>query len=236
MFKALASSSKGNCYLYGRLMVDCGLPKRDIPYEDVDALIITHGHGDHVKLPALRGFLKLGIPVYVPTEYKRKRTKTPFAKLTTEEKDQIIWTSIGATYEVDGLFDKIKFKLLAEVPHDVPNHCYHLEVGDWKAFHATDCGSLEHVELECEYDHYTIEFNYCQVLVYKMIRDNESGYTRFRRTIKDHHSVQQGMKFYRDRPGGKGTLYKAHKSEAAYTMANYLKAEARKRERLCKNS
>jgi phosphoribosyl 1,2-cyclic phosphodiesterase len=59
---SLASGSSGNCFLVEsegtRIMVECGRPMRDIrryldhcgvsPW-DLDGLLITHAHGDHVK-------------------------------------------------------------------------------------------------------------------------------------------------------------------------------------------
>jgi phosphoribosyl 1,2-cyclic phosphodiesterase len=60
-FYSLASGSKGNCFVVktnqSTIVIDCGSTKKhlinsftniDINYTQVDALLITHGHSDHV--------------------------------------------------------------------------------------------------------------------------------------------------------------------------------------------
>jgi phosphoribosyl 1,2-cyclic phosphodiesterase len=75
----LASSSSGNATFIGtentRILIDAGLSRRDIfarlaaigeSPEDLDAVVISHEHGDHVcgLIPILRA---LDIPVYLST-------------------------------------------------------------------------------------------------------------------------------------------------------------------------
>jgi len=61
-FFILASGSKGNCILVrsetSNILIDCGisikkikekLNEHDLNIEDIDAVLITHGHSDHVK-------------------------------------------------------------------------------------------------------------------------------------------------------------------------------------------
>src|SRR5512139_1116512 len=82
-FAVLGSGSKGNCLVVeggGRtVLVDCGYGPREIKrrlaylevdIRKVDALLLTHGHGDHVKgAKQLAG--SLGIPTYATEETKR---------------------------------------------------------------------------------------------------------------------------------------------------------------------
>jgi phosphoribosyl 1,2-cyclic phosphodiesterase len=75
----LASSSSGNATFVGtentRILIDAGLSKREMfqrlnaigeSPEDLDAVVVSHEHGDHVcgLIPILR---QLGIPVYLST-------------------------------------------------------------------------------------------------------------------------------------------------------------------------
>ncbi len=70
--KALASSSKGNCYLVcdgsTSLMLECGIRYSDIQrglnfrVSQVEGCLITHEHGDHGK--AVKDVMKAGINVY----------------------------------------------------------------------------------------------------------------------------------------------------------------------------
>lgn len=74
-FALLASGSKGNCFLYydenTRLMIDCGTTVRylkgcfeslNTKISDLDAVLITHNHSDHIS--QIRKFS--GRPVYAP--------------------------------------------------------------------------------------------------------------------------------------------------------------------------
>jgi phosphoribosyl 1,2-cyclic phosphodiesterase len=80
----LASGSKGNSILVEsgktRLLIDAGLSARelrkrlasiDVEAESIDALLITHEHGDHVRGlgPLVR---QLGLPVYLQTDLARQ--------------------------------------------------------------------------------------------------------------------------------------------------------------------
>ena len=80
----LASGSKGNSILVEsgktRLLIDAGLSARelrkrldsvDVEAESLDALLITHEHGDHVRGlgPLVR---QLDLPVYLQTDLARK--------------------------------------------------------------------------------------------------------------------------------------------------------------------
>jgi len=80
-YYSIASGSKGNCFVVQSnkttLVIDCGSTKKhltrnfhniDVKYEQVDALLITHGHSDHI------GQIKMfwDIPTYSPIEIEDK--------------------------------------------------------------------------------------------------------------------------------------------------------------------
>lgn len=79
-FCPLASGSKGNCVYLGtkntKLLIDAGLSARtikakleeiNVAIEDIDAILITHEHTDHIQGLKVLAF-KLGIPVFANTE------------------------------------------------------------------------------------------------------------------------------------------------------------------------
>jgi phosphoribosyl 1,2-cyclic phosphodiesterase len=98
-FQSIVSSSSGNCVVlrFGgtTLLVDCGLRtqrecedlllRRLARREDdlfgggslfagpsgVDAVLVTHGHGDHIGYPALRSLAKHGVPIYAHRQVAR---------------------------------------------------------------------------------------------------------------------------------------------------------------------
>ena len=78
-FKSLCSSSSGNCLLLWtdstRILIDCGLSSmrrtRQILKKhlgnpgDLDAVIVSHNHSDHISYYPLRVLEELGIPVRI---------------------------------------------------------------------------------------------------------------------------------------------------------------------------
>lgn len=79
-FLSLASGSSGNCYFLGNsqygILIDAGigirtikksLKEKDIPFENIIALFVTHDHADHIKSAGILGE-KCFIPVYSTEE------------------------------------------------------------------------------------------------------------------------------------------------------------------------
>ena len=79
-FCPLASGSKGNCIYIGtpntKLLIDAGLSAKSIrskleeihvALEDIDAILISHEHTDHIQALKVLAF-KLGIPVFANNE------------------------------------------------------------------------------------------------------------------------------------------------------------------------
>lgn len=135
-FSVLASGSSGNAtYLEAGgqgLLVDAGVPCRRLKVllarvgrkvEDISAVLLTHGHGDHAA--GLRSILReKPLPVYAALEaargVKSTRLVTPGEPLDLGE--------LRATF--------------FEVPHDSPTCGLRVEGGEWTAAIATDLGEV----------------------------------------------------------------------------------------------
>jgi phosphoribosyl 1,2-cyclic phosphodiesterase len=149
----LGSSSAGNCTVFWEerraLLVDCGFSQRYISrhlrplgltLREVEGVVITHAHADHVLPQTLVGLLALRIPIYAPPsilqvlaeQYRdvRKLQGTPLLRpMRTAD------TGIGP------------FLVTAfPVPHDAAGGCFSYAVqldtlaGSVKATIATDLG------------------------------------------------------------------------------------------------
>jgi phosphoribosyl 1,2-cyclic phosphodiesterase len=78
-FQSLRSGSSGNCLMLWtretRILVDFGIPTQRRGLEvleegagdprSIDAVVVTHAHGDHIRYDSLRVLERLGIPLYV---------------------------------------------------------------------------------------------------------------------------------------------------------------------------
>src|SRR3982751_3645608 len=71
-YKILSSGSKGNCIIIGDIMIDCGLPYNKIKAElyDINYLIITHIHQDHLKVNTLRKIAELFPTIQIIGNYE----------------------------------------------------------------------------------------------------------------------------------------------------------------------
>lgn len=79
-FCPLASGSKGNCIYFGtdkiKILIDAGISARalrarlaeiNVQLEEIDAILITHEHGDHIQGLNVLAY-KMGIPVFANNE------------------------------------------------------------------------------------------------------------------------------------------------------------------------
>lgn len=141
-FAVLGSGSKGNCLVIeggGRLiLVDCGYGPREIKrrlqhldadIRKVDALLLTHGHGDHVK-GAKQVAGALGIPTYATDETKR------FCAGFTGLRNHIA-ISTQQPFTLGGLTVTPQ-----ATPHDAPGSvCFVVDDGDEAVGYCTDLGT-----------------------------------------------------------------------------------------------
>jgi phosphoribosyl 1,2-cyclic phosphodiesterase len=162
----LASGSSGNCIFIGngstRILIDAGISARQTAVrlaeigervEDLDAICVSHEHGDHVAgIRVLHR--KYGIPVYANAgtldalNVSRKHDGVGYCQFTT-----------GAPFCVGGL---------AIEPFSVPHDAYEpvgfvVRSGDLSAGIATDMGVVTHLVRE--------KLRRCQVVVLEANHD-----------------------------------------------------------------
>lgn len=168
MFKFcnLYSGSSGNCSFVGtdniNILVDCGESQKKISnalesigknISNIDAIIVTHEHSDHVKnLGAISK--KYNIPVYAN---KKTFENMPEQTSLIDEKNRKVFNT-DDHFEIGGL------KIFPfHIPHDAADPCgYNIYNRDKKISIATDIGHMDNSILnKLEESHFLLlESNY----------------------------------------------------------------------------
>ena len=151
-FCSLYSGSSGNCLFFEnnstKILVDCGVSGKkvceglesiDKKIEDIDAIIVTHEHSDHVQSLGLIS-KKYNIPVYANTE-------TWQAMPTQSQK---ILENNKKTFNNDNDFEIGNLLIHPfSTPHDAANPCgFNIYSEKRKISIATDLGHMDNVILE----------------------------------------------------------------------------------------
>ncbi len=144
-FASLGSGSRGNCTLVEAggttILVDCGFSMRETErrlqrlsreIQEIDAILVTHEHGDHV-----RGVASLAKKYAIPVWSSRGTAKA--AKLEgLAELGQWNCIDIHQQFEIGALQVQP-----VPVPHDAKEPCqFVFSDGDWRLGVLTDTGSI----------------------------------------------------------------------------------------------
>ncbi len=148
--QVLGSSSSGNCTLIwngkGALLVDIGFSRKyvetllavhGIPLHTLTGVLITHVHGDHMKLRLLRSLIKKRVPLYCYESLIPPVTRRSGAARMTP---RYIQSLPLCPFEI-GPFSVEPF----EVVHDSEGGCfgYRIEAGGRTITIATDLGTVD---------------------------------------------------------------------------------------------
>ena len=110
-YHIIASGSDGNAVRVGNILFDCGVPFRKLKEDlyQVDYLLITHDHHDHVKPATLNSIINWFPTLRIYSTYRVARMN-----------DSVI--PINLDYLPLELGDKLVYAV--EVPHDVVTYGY----------------------------------------------------------------------------------------------------------------
>lgn len=200
-YEIISSGSKGNCVVINDVMVDCGVPFKQISdyLYDIKYLLLTHIHGDHIRPATL------------------KSIKRMFPKIT-----------IIGNYEVHQHFgvDKIANEgfpvetpdysfLPFECEHNVVTHGFTWKYDGSYIIYATDTSTMEHAP-DLHYDYLFIESNHCEKKLELAADQVKYGYNPYL-SGKRHLSTQQAKTFYyTHRRNRDSEFIELHKSERFY--------------------
>ena len=210
--KVLASGSKGNATLIRtdriNLLIDCGvtyqylcseLEKVNVNPKDLDAILITHTHSDHIKgLASL--VKKTNLDVYIlESMYEEIRNKIPSENINY--------------YEDNLLLEDLKIKTF-KISHDVDGVGFIIEQGNNSLVYVTDTGYInkDNLKLLKNKNLYVIESNHDE----KMLMEGPYPYILKQRVISDkgHLSNTTTAEYLLDIVGSNTqTIILAHISE-----------------------
>ena len=131
----LGSSSGGNATLVWTaetaILIDCGftpgyiavqLRKLGLSIADLDAVFVTHIHGDHVNDSTVGKLLREHVPVYCPAEIE-SHLKKKYHSAATASRHGLLKPITKSEVTLDHLMIR-----LFEVPHDAEGGCFGFNV------------------------------------------------------------------------------------------------------------
>jgi ribonuclease BN (tRNA processing enzyme) len=200
-YKIISSGSKGNCVIINDVMVDCGVPFRQIKQHlyDIKYLLLTHIHSDHINKKTLQ---------LINEEF-------PKIKVIGNHEVHQAWNCnilANAGYRIET--DDYNFYPF-ECFHDVLCYGYVWEFSGKRIIYCTDTGSLENAP-DFQYDYFFIESNHDEKKLEKARNEYKGSYNPYL-SGKRHLSTQAAKGFfYQNRRNLDSELIELHKSERFY--------------------
>lgn len=186
-YEILGTGSTGNCIIYNGIMLDCGLPYKQVkPYlKDIKLIFISHWHSDHLNKSTIKKIaynhpnIKFLVAFYlVDLLLELGVTKKNILTIDLEK-----WYDIGLC--------KVKLDALK---HDVPNVALEIDMNGKKMIYAVDTNEINHITAK-DYDLYMIEANYTdeEELENRIKQDYDNGlaFSHYERVKHTHLSQQK---------------------------------------------
>lgn len=187
MFSVIGTGSSGNCFLFGELMIDAGLPYSKIKDHIKPNVLLTHIHGDHFNNSTIR---KLS------ANHDVKFYALPYLcrKLELIGITNFVEIEAGKVYKID---DYIVSPVNAY--HDVENVGYRIMYKGIKHFHMTDTFTLDGITA-LNYTSASIECNHCEIEALKQIEQDaiDNKFCHLAGAMNSHLSVQKAISFIKD--------------------------------------
>ncbi len=180
-YHIIASGSAGNAVRIGQIMIDCGVPFKDM-HEDLyrcDTLLITHTHSDHIKPATFNRIL---------SEFPRIKT---FANPTVAYQYHINEVISTAPFITPGGIEVTPY----EGRHDTEVTYFTFAIDGEEVIYATDTNLVENPN-RIKFDYLFLESNYDEQKLAAMARQYASrGYDPWVSSHR-HLSTQQSKAFY----------------------------------------
>jgi len=201
-YTILSSGSKGNCVVVGGdVMIDCGLSFNKIKEElyDIKYLIVTHIHGDHLKINTITAIAKLFPKIQIIGNYE-------------------VHEAFNCNYIANAGFDVVTDDYIFtpfECVHDVLTYGYTWTFEGNEIIYATDTSNLDQAPKK-EYDYFFLESNHDEKKLEAIKEEQHGSYNPYL-SGKRHLSTQAAKAFYyQHRKSSESELIELHKSVRFY--------------------
>ena len=201
-YKILGTGSRGNCVIINDIMIDCGLGFNKIKNElyDINYLLITHTHQDHLLIPTIKKITQRFPTITIIGNY---------------EVYQAFNVNIIANEGFEIVTDDYVFMPFKCV-HDVLTYGYTWNYQGKEIIYATDTATLENAPLK-QYDYLFLESNHDEAKLEAVRGKQAAGSYDPYLSGKRHLSTQQAKAFYyMNRKSADSELIELHQSTRFY--------------------
>lgn len=204
MYRIIKTGSKGNAIIIdNNILIDCGVPYKDLPVKLLKLVFLTHEHSDHFNFSTISR-LALERPTlrFACGKFLLKKLVQAGVSYT---KIDILTPGVWYRYNKDIAVSPIVLY------HDVPNYGYRLLVKGKKIIYATDTTTLEGIKAY-NYDYYLLEANYEENEIQQKIEEKEKAgqFVYEYRVLKTHLSKEECDNFLLENMGEKSVYQYLH--------------------------
>lgn len=208
-YEIIKSGSSGNCVVIENIMIDIGVPYTTIREYlfDVDYLLITHIHSDHLK------------------ESTYKRIREMFPNIITISNWQVAQKLKGDVDYVINWQEFEEFENLRieafEAIHDVVNNGYVIKISkdneEYNVIYCTDSSNYSNAPTDDKYDYLFLESNHDEQVI-NAIKNPKKQYGYNVKVNASRHCSEQRAKafYYTNRRDEESEFIELHKSERFY--------------------
>lgn len=200
-YEIISTGSKGNCVIINDCMIDCGVPFKKIKKQlyNIKYLLLTHTHGDHLKLKTLQ---------QIAAQFPR------ICIIGNYEVHAAYNCNIIANAGFDIVTDDYVFHSF-ELIHDVLTYGFCWTYNGHEIIYATDTSSLKNAP-DKKYDYFFLESNHDEAKLEEVRNQPKGAYNPYL-SGKRHLSTQQAkLFFYLHRRSHDSKLIELHQSARFY--------------------
>ncbi len=205
----ISTGSKGNALLLGsQILIDCGVRYKHLApaVQEVRLILMTHQHGDHFCKSAVKKLAEERPTI----RWACGEWLVPLLREQGVAAERIDRIAEGQGMDYPGL---CTVKLQSTI-HDVPNCCWHIDVGGFRAFYATDCGTLDGIEAK-DYELYLIEANHSlqELREREAIKKARGEYSYEARAAMNHLSIEKANEWLMDNAAAYSRIIYLHQHQ-----------------------